>query len=453
MICGIYKILNVKNSKAYVGSSVNIEDRWQTHKWALRKGQHHSHHLQSSWSIHPEGDFEFSVIEECGKEELIEREQFYIDSLNPVYNMCKTAGRLNPPPNKPIDRIDIVTGECVEFRTRDEAASSGDFNESAVTSCCNGNAESYKGYYWVFSDGSTPDFINCKKELAVVRTDLDGSNPLVFKSMTEAARKTPGAEQPSISATCRGAIMSHAGYCWDFYEDSNIKLELNRARLSGQDGYGVYAVPEKRESNVYRNSVDLSERESTMGIPTPVDRISFGTGEITRYNSIASVSADGFNPSHVAGCCRGERNSHGGYAWKFADITLTEKQILEVKNKKPREINREIKRIDVKTKEIKLYRNTLAVADDGFSLGNVIACCNGKRNEHKGFFWEYVDSPIEHKVKRSSQPVIGTNLETGEERTYLNTKDLEADGFKPGKVSRCCMGRRKSHGGFSWRRG
>ena len=32
MTCGIYKIMNLKNNKIYIGKSKNIEKRWQRHK-------------------------------------------------------------------------------------------------------------------------------------------------------------------------------------------------------------------------------------------------------------------------------------------------------------------------------------------------------------------------------------------------------------------------------------
>jgi group I intron endonuclease len=36
--------------------------------------------------------FKLEILEYCSKEALIEREQFYIDSINPEYNILKVAG-------------------------------------------------------------------------------------------------------------------------------------------------------------------------------------------------------------------------------------------------------------------------------------------------------------------------------------------------------------------------
>ena len=38
MSCGIYIIKNLVNNKVYIGSSVNIEERWSHHRIAFNSG-------------------------------------------------------------------------------------------------------------------------------------------------------------------------------------------------------------------------------------------------------------------------------------------------------------------------------------------------------------------------------------------------------------------------------
>lgn len=93
MKTGVYKILNIINNKIYVGSSAkDLKRRWKTHLYNLRKQKHINKHLQSSYNKYGENNFKFEVIEYCYPELCIEREQFYIDTLNPLYNKCPTAG-------------------------------------------------------------------------------------------------------------------------------------------------------------------------------------------------------------------------------------------------------------------------------------------------------------------------------------------------------------------------
>jgi group I intron endonuclease len=93
---GIYKIVNKTNGKCYVGSAVNIEQRWHCHRSDLKLKKHHSAHLQRAWEIYGEGSFEFEVVEYVEKQLLIQREQYWIDFLSGYgengYNTNPKAG-------------------------------------------------------------------------------------------------------------------------------------------------------------------------------------------------------------------------------------------------------------------------------------------------------------------------------------------------------------------------
>lgn len=93
MPTGIYLIKNKITGDSYIGSaSKSISSRWGYHKRDLRANKHHSSRLQNSWNKHGEESFLFEIIEECLPSACIEREQFYIDSLNPTFNMNPIAG-------------------------------------------------------------------------------------------------------------------------------------------------------------------------------------------------------------------------------------------------------------------------------------------------------------------------------------------------------------------------
>ena len=61
---GVYKIQNNENSKKYIGSSTNIENRFLRHKSLLRKGIHHNKALQDDWNKYGEEAFSFELIRE-----------------------------------------------------------------------------------------------------------------------------------------------------------------------------------------------------------------------------------------------------------------------------------------------------------------------------------------------------------------------------------------------------
>jgi len=94
--CGIYKIVNIKTSKFYIGSSDNIDKRWKRHISELKKRKHHSVYLQRSFNKHGKTNFMLQIIELCNKKELLNIEQKYLDDLKPWnnsvgYNVSKHA--------------------------------------------------------------------------------------------------------------------------------------------------------------------------------------------------------------------------------------------------------------------------------------------------------------------------------------------------------------------------
>lgn len=94
MTAGVYVIENKINGHQYVGSSVNIEKRWKDHIYLLDKKQHTSSHLQYAWIKYGAEAFQFNILEVCDgiKVTLLAREQYYIDTLKPAYNISPTAG-------------------------------------------------------------------------------------------------------------------------------------------------------------------------------------------------------------------------------------------------------------------------------------------------------------------------------------------------------------------------
>lgn len=85
-IIGVYKITNIVNNKVYIGSSFNIKQRWNRHLNELRQNIHHSSKLQRSFNIHGKESFIFEIIEECDKNIIIEREQYWINSYDSYHS-------------------------------------------------------------------------------------------------------------------------------------------------------------------------------------------------------------------------------------------------------------------------------------------------------------------------------------------------------------------------------
>lgn len=90
---GIYMLLNRANGKFYVGSAVDLRSRARGHCRKASQGKHENAIVRRAWAKYGAGSFRFLVIEYVqGRESLIPREQFYLDSLRPDYNIAPRAG-------------------------------------------------------------------------------------------------------------------------------------------------------------------------------------------------------------------------------------------------------------------------------------------------------------------------------------------------------------------------
>ena len=92
-ISGIYCIINLKNGNRYIGSSKNIRQRLWSHRAELRHNKHENSHLQAAWNKYGEQNFDYYVIEVCDKDKLLEREQEYINTMKPEYNINQETQR------------------------------------------------------------------------------------------------------------------------------------------------------------------------------------------------------------------------------------------------------------------------------------------------------------------------------------------------------------------------
>lgn len=82
---GIYLILCTSNMKGYIGSSCNLHSRLNNHILTFINKTHKNKYLQRAWNKYGEKGFEFFIVEYCNRNDLQEREQFYINLYNTNY--------------------------------------------------------------------------------------------------------------------------------------------------------------------------------------------------------------------------------------------------------------------------------------------------------------------------------------------------------------------------------
>lgn len=88
-ISGIYKIVDMEAGLFYIGSSNNLGRRLAEHRCDLRRGTHPAKYMQRCFSKHGESAFQVEIVERVPVVELVDREQHWIDTLQPAFNWAR----------------------------------------------------------------------------------------------------------------------------------------------------------------------------------------------------------------------------------------------------------------------------------------------------------------------------------------------------------------------------
>ena len=90
---GIYRWTHKKSGKFYIGSAIDLGGRFShyySYPCIIRYAK--SSIICKSFLKYGYSEFSLEILEYCDIKETIIREQFYIDYLNPEYNILKIAG-------------------------------------------------------------------------------------------------------------------------------------------------------------------------------------------------------------------------------------------------------------------------------------------------------------------------------------------------------------------------
>jgi group I intron endonuclease len=89
---GIYKIQSqLKPELFYIGSSVNIQKRWQQHKQRLKAHRHENQKLQNHADKYGISDLKFTVLFSCDFSQLAFFEQAQLNMSKPWFNILQTC--------------------------------------------------------------------------------------------------------------------------------------------------------------------------------------------------------------------------------------------------------------------------------------------------------------------------------------------------------------------------
>nr|YP_010836040.1 hypothetical protein QLP54_mgp26 [Phyllosticta yuccae]WGC90056.1 hypothetical protein [Phyllosticta yuccae] len=89
---GVYCFTDLTNGKKYIGSAINLRKRLMEYfnpKYLERKNNLYICRNLLKYGM---SNFSLAIVEYCDPEKCLEREDFYISSFNPEYNILKKAG-------------------------------------------------------------------------------------------------------------------------------------------------------------------------------------------------------------------------------------------------------------------------------------------------------------------------------------------------------------------------
>jgi hypothetical protein len=234
-IIGIYKITHRVTGKAYIGQSIDIFRRWKEHisfvgneeDWQVIKRALHKHGIT---------EFTFEILEECSKEDLNNREIYWISYFNTFskdrkngYNLSR-GGEEVYDPSKPC--IITIMGISKEYESVNAVAAAFKMSPSAITLYLGGKR------HWPY-----PLSGNFKGEPPNICTagthggTREQSKPFFLKgilytcSQTEAVKKSGfPRNQPRLSACLNGTASWPDGWSGHFEGEEPKEFITKKAK-------------------------------------------------------------------------------------------------------------------------------------------------------------------------------------------------------------------------------
>lgn len=265
MAQGIYKIINIKNNKFYVGSAVDFTSRKRRHWWALRSQRHPNKHLQSAWNKYGEDAFKFVIVEELPDgsdilaaenawlKEHVGKEYCYNLGTDAVAFTRGWSGEKNPMWGKTFSHTSEAKariGAASKSRVQSEKEKAKrrqtmvGHHVSTATRAKISQSLSGEGNYWYGKQ--RPDHA-LKVGKPVIATDPEGQE-ILYRSIA-ALREEMNINPPTVNRALKsGKPLTRGPYKgWSFkYASRPVKAVLNAAATSKKLGLNLLDTQTKQ---------------------------------------------------------------------------------------------------------------------------------------------------------------------------------------------------------------
>jgi len=205
-------------------------------------------------------------------------------------------------------------------------------------------------------------------------------------------------------------------------------------------------VREKKRATAHRRIAE----GTAPSMPKPIKRICILTKETKEYTSAEEAVQEGFSQQSISACCLHKKNTYANYYWRFVGDNTPLPKVKRLQF---------IPIVRISSEGKKLYTTRQSIINDGFSYDSVKRVSRGNRGRrsYKGFQWKYENAQADQFTQthpthqeKFTKAVVRIDSQNNEKR-YVSQAEASKDGFDQRKVSLCCLGKRKTHGGFEWR--
>lgn len=225
---GVYSIYFINSDKFYIGSTNCIEGfagRWRQHIQCLRNNKHSNSIMQHTYNKYGENALRLKIVEICTESQkyILQREQYYIDTLKPTLNINQTAvGCTFPedwisPQSKPVLQYDLEGNFIKEFNSVSEAqeATVQYVIQALTTYYKEGYTTSAGGYQWRYKIDDSFDIkipkYKYKQSTEILCYDSNGNFYKEFPSILVASKEL-NLNCGNISRVVNGSMRSYGKY-------------------------------------------------------------------------------------------------------------------------------------------------------------------------------------------------------------------------------------------------
>lgn len=363
MAIGIYKIENKITHQVYIGQSIDIKSRWIAHKcpgtWNNSNKPSYYYRLYTAFREYGLNNFDFSIIEECKKEELDEKEKYWIKYYNSYlngYNMTIGGSGAYNNDSAPVYKYSLEGNFLQEYSCVRKAAEENNLTPRNIYLALSRNSTA-GNYQWSYTKVNKIDS-NFIHNIPVICFTLDGHRINTYTGMSEAIKRT-GDTWLAIKKSCE--THQHSGkYQWRYWIENPDVQEIPPYQWTSTQAVDQYDL-----NGIYIKTYNsLSEASGALGLTTP----------------------------GLTTCCRNRQKSCGGFLWCYHNDPPPEPYI----DKRARHTTSSNKRAIVQYSKENEYLNEYESAhaaaraiDKPKCANHITECCQGKRKTCEGFIWKY----------------------------------------------------------------